>query len=43
MILGEDKFSYGYDVSGKLYNSGEIQDLGESLAEGDVVTAYLVC
>ncbi|ODM88392.1 Heterogeneous nuclear ribonucleoprotein U-like protein 1 [Orchesella cincta] len=39
--LGEDKLSIGYDVSGKVYNSGEIQDLGGVLVEGDVVSAYL--
>lgn len=42
-IPGEEKFSYGYDSQGKLFNAGEIQDLDEATFEkGDVLGTFLV-
>lgn len=40
--LGEDKFSYAYESTGKFVNDKQFIDYGRSFAVGDVVGAYLV-
>lgn len=40
--LGEEKFSYGYESSGKFVNDTQFVDYGKPFAVGDVISAYLV-
>lgn len=40
--LGESKFSYGYESSGKFVCDKNFSDYGKSFGVGDVVGAYLV-
>jgi len=40
--VGQEKVSYGWDSTGKLFKGGEVEDLGETFDKDDVVGVILV-
>lgn len=42
MLLGEEKFSYGYGGTGKASTDCKFSDFGETFGEGDAIACYLV-
>ena len=42
MVVGEERFSFGYENSGKKVNGKSKEDYGQEYTVGDIITCYIV-